>query len=84
MKQINKNIGVLIFATLILTSCGGGGNSSSTESKNNKIIALDTCINNSKEITDFLLVNSVEKLKIQFFKAFEFLKKTTKKVNRKQ
>jgi hypothetical protein len=54
MKQINKNIGVLIFATLILTSCGGGGNSSSTESKNNKIIALDTCINNSKEITDFL------------------------------
>jgi hypothetical protein len=60
MEKNLKIIGIMSFAALILTSCGGGGNSSSTETKNNKIIALDTCINNSKEITDFL-PNKVKK-----------------------
>ncbi len=42
------------FITLILTSCSDVGSSKSSETKNKKIIVLDTCINNSKEITDFI------------------------------
>jgi hypothetical protein len=54
MIKTLKNIGVVFLVGSILTSCGGGGNSSSTETKDNKIIALDTSIKSSEEITDFL------------------------------
>jgi hypothetical protein len=63
MRKLITVIVLISFATTILNSCGGdrssgGDNSSSSpssnENKNNKIIELDTCINNSKEITEFL------------------------------
>lgn len=68
MRKLMTIIGAMGFTGLILTSCGGGGNSSSSslsssssiETENNKIIALDTSINMSKEITDFL-PNKVKK-----------------------
>lgn len=54
MRKLLTIIGLINFTTLILTSCGGGSSSESSETKNNKIIALDTCINYSKEITEYL------------------------------
>ena len=60
MNRIFSIVVIMSYITLLLTSCGGGGSSKSSETKDSKIIALDTCINNSKEITDFL-PNSVKK-----------------------
>lgn len=64
MRKIITIIGVIGFTTLILCSCGGGGGnaggSTSIEIDNSTIIALDTCITNSHEITDFL-PNKVKK-----------------------
>ena len=56
MRKLAAIIGATSFVAFVLASCGGGGGESTSSEKapERKIIVLDTCLNESKDITDYL------------------------------